>query len=62
MAEERSGATLGLFAVGIVLDVFVIAAWWQEGGRLSVMMLMIYPVGLGAIGALIDNKRSKREE
>jgi hypothetical protein len=59
--EKRATAFWSLFAVGIVLDILVIGAWWQEGGRLSVMMLMVYPVVLGGIGAAIDSKRNKRD-
>ena len=51
-------------ALGILVDVLVIGAWWtgEYQGRLSIISLMIYPAIFIGIGSWLESQLKKRKK
>ena len=47
------------FVIGVLFDVIAVIQIFKVGGRITLLMLALYPAILGGIGAWIDEKRHK---
>lgn len=45
--------------IGVLLSVLLVAAWWQQGGRMYVWALLVFPGAGILIGGWVDNQIDK---
>jgi hypothetical protein len=61
MSSSKNSVPFGIILgfIGVVVGVLANVAYFQEGGRVSIISLGLYPVLGFALGSWIDGKRNR---